>query len=137
MTITFTAEDIKLVNMFEHVTGCTVKHVCMFKDMQTFVVGEGEMGKALGKKGENVQKLERLLNKKIKVVEYSTDVRKFVANLILPNKVQSIVQEDDLIILSSDDVKTKGLVIGAKAQNLRQYEVITQKFFPIREIRVV
>ena len=137
MSITFTADDIQLVSVFEKLTHCSVRHVCMFKDMQTFVVNEGEMGKALGKKGENVQKLEKLLGKKIKIVEYSPDVLKFVANLILPNKVQNIVQEEDLIILSSDDVKTKGLIIGAKAQNLRQYEVITQKFFPIREIRVV
>lgn len=137
MTITFDADAIKLANLFESITKVPVKHLGLFKDMQFFVVPEGNVGKALGKNKEHLLRLEKLLNRKIKIVEHSPDVRQFIANLILPNRVDSIVEENGIVTLSSNDVKTKGLIIGAKAQNLRKYEEITKEFFPIQEIKVV
>lgn len=128
---------IKIINLFEQVTHARVKEAFYMKDVLTFVVFEGDKFKALGKNLSNLHKIEQMLQKKVKVVEFSSDIIKFITNLIYPFKVESIVQTDKLVTISDSDMKTKGLLIGAKAQNLRMYESIVKKYFEIEEIKVV
>ena len=138
MKIKYDLQFIKFINLFENVTGAQVKDCFFFKEILTFVVNEGEMGKALGKKKANAMKLERMLNRKIKIVEFNPDVLQFTGNLISPLKADSITEEEGIVTMSSNDEKTKGLLIGAKAQNLRAYEAIVQKYFEnIKELKVV
>ena len=123
---------------FERLTKAKVKDC--FEDSNEnliFVVQDGEIGKALGKNCKTVLKLkEKLPNKKVKIVEYSSNLIKFIKNLIFPYKVQEINQEDDTIKLKSDDMKTKGLLIGKNGRNLRNYEGIVNRYFKIKEIKV-
>ena len=128
---------IKTINLFEQVTHARVKEAFYMKDVLTFVVFEGDKFKALGKNLSNLHRIEQMLQKKVKVVEFNSDIIKFITNLIYPFKVESIVQDDKLITISDQDTKTKGLLIGAKAQNLRMYESIVKKYFEIEEIKVV
>ena len=128
---------IKTINLLEQVTHARVKEAFYMKDVLTFVVFEGDKFKALGKNLSNLHRIEQMLQKKVKVVEFNSDIIKFITNLIYPFKVESIVQDDKLITISDQDTKTKGLLIGAKAQNLRMYESIVKKYFEIEEIKVV
>jgi len=128
---------IKTINLFEQVTHARVKEAFYMKDVLTFVVFEGDKFKALGKNLSNLHRIEQMLQKKVKVVEFNSDIIKFITNLIYPFKVESIVQDDKLITISDQDTKTKGLLIGAKAQNLRMYESIVKKYFEIEEIKVI
>jgi len=70
-------------------------------------------------------------------VEFNNDMVKFIANLIYPYRVESIVANDKIVTITDQDPKTKGLIIGAKAQNLRMYESVVKKYFEIEEIKVV
>jgi len=53
-----------------------------------------------------------MLKKKIRLVEFNTNVCQFVANLIYPLKAKEIKEEEDVVSISVDDTKTKGLLIG-------------------------
>lgn len=128
---------IKIINLFEQVTHARVKEAFYMKDVLTFVVFEGDKFKALGKNLSNLHRIEQMLQKKVKVVEFNSEIIKFITNLIYPFKVESIVQDGKIITISDQDTKTKGLLIGAKAQNLRMYESIVKKYFEIEEIKVV
>jgi len=128
---------IKIINMFEEVTHARVKDAFYIKEVLTFIVFEGDKFKALGKNLSNLHRIEQMLQKKIKIVEFDGDLIKFITNLIYPYRVESIVQNDKVITITDPDSKTKGLLIGAKAQNLRMYEGIVKKYFDIGEIKVV
>jgi transcription termination/antitermination protein NusA len=130
-------EMLQLIGLFEKITHAQVKDVFYFKEILTFVIFEGDMPKALGRDNSNLQKVEALLKRRIKIVEYSSNMIKFITNLLYPYRVKSITQDGKTIIISDQDTKTKGLIIGAKAQNLRQYESIVKKYFDIDEIKVV
>jgi len=130
-------ELIKIINLFENITKARVKDAFYMKEVLTFIVFEGDMFKALGKNLVNLHRIEELLKKKVKIVEFNNDLVKFTANLIFPYKVKSITVEDKIVTIIDDDTKTKGLIIGAKAQNLRQYESVVKKYFDIEEIKVV
>jgi transcription termination/antitermination protein NusA len=138
MVIKYDLQSMKYMTYFERLTKAKVKDC--FEDSNEnliFVVQDGEIGKALGKNCKTVLKLkEKLPNKKVKIVEYSSNLIKFIKNLIFPYKVQEINQEDDTIKLKSDDMKTKGLLIGKNGRNLRNYEGIVNRYFKIKEIKV-
>jgi NusA-like KH domain protein len=128
---------IKIINMFEQVTHARVKEAFYMKDVLTFIVFEGDKFKALGKNLSNLHRIEQMLSKKVKIVEFDSDIIKFITNLIYPYRVESIVKNDKIVTITDPDTKTKGLLIGAKAQNLRLYEGVVKKYFEIEEIKVI
>ena len=137
MTLKYDGELLRIMKLFEQVTRVPIKEVVTFKNTLTFIVKEGFLGKALGRGKENLNKLTGLMNRKIKIVEFNPSVLQFVINLISPLKVVDIKQEDEMIIITGPDTKTKGLMIGAGGQNLRELEKIVQRHFPVKEIKVI
>jgi len=136
--ITLDMEMIKFIALFEKITRAHVKDAFFNKERLVFVVLEGEMGKALGKKKANLYKIEKLLNRKIKIVEFNPNVLQFIVNLLYPLKVEDMKEEEGIITITGTDMQSKGLIIGARAQNLRNYESIVQKYFPdIKELKVI
>src|SRR5439155_615586 len=79
--IVFDEQTIKYVALFQDLTRTTVVDCVDATDKLIFVVKEGDIGKAIGKKGENIAKLKRLMNKDIHVVEYSDQPDLCVANV--------------------------------------------------------
>jgi len=136
-TINFNNETIKLISLFEKITRSKL-HDCFLdsNNVLIFVVEEGEIAKAVGKQAANVKKLRNMLNRSFRIIEYSKDITTFIKNLIFPLKVKGASLEDDIIVLDAADSKTRGLIIGRNATNLRNYEFIAKKYFPIKEIKV-
>jgi len=128
---------LDIMNTFEKITHSRIKDCIVEEDRLIFVVLPGQLGKALGKKAENIKKLFSLLKKKIKIVEYNEDKLKFIQNFIHPLKIDNIHEEDNIVVLESADMGVKGLLIGRAAQNLRRLEEYIRRYFDIKEIKVV
>lgn len=127
---------MKYMALFEKIAHTSPKDCIVNQNIITFIVKSNQAGKAIGKKGINIKKLETKLNKKIKIVEFDEDVIKFTQNLIYPfNKVQ-IEEIDGNIILTGQDFKTKGLLIGRNSQNLLKIEDILRRYFKFNKITV-
>ncbi len=137
----FDTDALQTIRAFEQETGVRVKDFYDHNDRLIFLIETGGLLRALGKNGAHVKRLSEQLRRRIKVAEYNKDVRLFIRNLIHPLRVARMelnTPEEGVITLFDDDVKTKGLIIGAKAQNLRFYERVVQKYFPeVKELRVV
>ncbi len=130
-------EHIQLIRLFEKVTHARVKHF-FETPMPVFIVEEGELGRALGKQRANLLKVESLLKKRVKVVEYADSMLQFIANLIQPIKPVDIKEDNGIVTITGRDMKSRGLLIGKNAQNLRANEKIVKHFFPqLKEIKVV
>ena len=140
MTIKYDAELLKVMTFFENATHSKLKdcYLDSHTDMMTFIVMPGEIGKAVGKGGANVRRLEEAFKKRIKIAEYADDLLQFIRNMIMPLRVENVEQVDDIVVLHDQDMKTKGLLIGRNAGNLRNLEKNVQRFFPaLKEIKVV
>ncbi|MBC8444469.1 NusA-like transcription termination signal-binding factor [Candidatus Woesearchaeota archaeon] len=134
--IKFDISHMKYMALFEKIAHTSPKDCIVNQNIITFIVKSNQAGKAIGKKGINIKKLETKLNKKIKIVEFDEDVIKFTQNLIYPfNKVQ-IEEIDGNIILTGQDFKTKGLLIGRNSQNLLKIEDILRRYFKFNKITV-
>jgi N utilization substance protein A len=132
------SDTIKLISLFSKVTGVFPKD-CFVDDLDNlvFVIPPRTVKKAFGPNAKNLKRLTDLLKRKFKIIEYSDDLTRFVRNVILPLKVDTIERTGDIVYIRSNDVKTKGLLIGRNAKNLRALERVVQKYFPdIKEIKV-
>lgn len=138
MSLKYDMELIGKINLFEKVTRCSVKECFSFKDKLTFMVPQGDLWKALGKNKANLLKLEKMFNKQIRVIEFHEEILQFIQNLIAPLRVVKISEENNIVTIVGPDMKTKGLMIGSKAKNLRETEEIVRKYFPdLEEIKIV
>ena len=136
--LVYDTDLLRIIKVFEDTTRVPVKDCFYFNDKLLFVVNQGFLFKALGKNGVNAIKLESLLNRKIKIVEFNPVLQTFIYNLVYPLQLTKIVEEDGVVTIEGKDTKTKGLLIGYHAKNLRFYESVVKKYFPhIKELRVV
>jgi transcription termination/antitermination protein NusA len=135
--VKFDAETIGYITLFEKLTKAKIKDCFIDNNgVLVFIVQEGFIARALGKQGATARQVTEKFKRKLKIAEYSGDVIKFIKNLILPYSVDTITLEDGIVVLSSEDMRTKGLLIGKNGKNLRNYEGIVQRYFEIKEIKV-
>jgi transcription termination/antitermination protein NusA len=133
--IKYSADIMKFMSLFESMTGARVKD-CLVNDVVTFIVHESEMGKAIGKKGSNIRRLENVLKKRIKLVEFNSDVSKFASNLTYPLKLKDVNEEDGVVTLHAEDTKTRGILIGRDRKNIRSINDIVKRYFKVNEVIV-
>ena len=133
----YDVELLQIMSLFEKITHVKLKDAIYFKEKLIFIIPEGSLQRALGKNKANVEKIETAINRKIKIVEYSPDKLKFIKNVMSPLKMLEISEADGVVTIKGPDQKTKGLMIGARAQNLRLYEEIVRKYHDLNEIKVI
>lgn len=100
-------------------------------DRILYIIRPGDMGLAIGKKGDNIRKLQKVLGKKIEMVEYHEDLEGFVANIFKPvelagvrkNTVEGII---DVLVKKKGDI---GIAIGKGGANVEKARVLLRRFF--------
>lgn len=135
MKIKYDQTIMKYMSLFDSITRAGLKD-CIIDHAVIFVVNQGEIAKAIGKKGTNVRRIEKAINKKVKIVEYSPDIVSFIKNLVYPLKVKEVIQEDDIVTMIPTDSKTRGMLIGRGALHLRSYETVVKRYFSLKELKV-
>jgi len=134
--IKYNIDLMKYMQLFENLTRAKLKD-CIANEQLIFIVEENEIGKAIGKGGSNVRRLEGLLNKKIKIAEFNQDVKQFIRNFVMPLQVKDINEEDNIITITGPDTKTKGLLIGRDSKNLNNLKDIVKRYFDVEDIKVI
>ena len=135
--IIYNNDTMKVMSLFEELTNAKLRDCIAYSDRFVFIVEENQIGKAIGKSGANVKKLESMLNKKIRIVEFSSDVIQFVKNFIYPLQAKEINKENKLITIAGSDTKTKGMLIGRDSRNIKNLRSIVKRYFDIDEIKVI
>src|SRR5437773_1091650 len=135
--IVFDEQTIKYVALFQDLTRTTVVDCVDATDKLIFVVKEGDIGKAIGKKGENIAKLKRLMNKDIHVVEYSDQPDRFVANVFRNFDVKGVqLEQRGDIVHATVEATKKGGAIGKEGRNLRVSRDLIARHHPIQSVSV-
>ena len=77
------------------------------------------------------------IKRKIKIVEFSSDVLQFIRNMIYPLKTKDIKNEEGIIKITGNDTKTKALLIGRESKNLKNLRNVVKRYFEINDIMVI
>lgn len=137
MTITYTTDTIRMLTLFENITNVAVKDCFVNEDTVYYVVEEGKIGLAIGKGGNSIRHVERVLGKKVKVYEYSSDVVEFIKNLIPMAKEVNILKEDDKTIAEIKvNKQDRGIIIGRGGEKIKIYKEILSRIHNISDLRM-
>lgn len=123
MVITFDQETIGLISAFEKYTNASVKD-CYKNAGLVFIVKKGDMGKAIGRNAKNVQKLSRLFNKPVSIIEYSEDSVKFLKNLTQNANGKIYKSDENTVVIDPVTSKDKGIILGRDKKNLKHLQEI-------------
>ena len=100
-------------------------------DRVIYIVKQGDMGLAIGKKGENIKRLQNVLGKRVEMVEYSEDRNEFVTNIFKPAEVDRVEQDPanghlNIYVRRKSDL---GIAIGKGGCNIEKARLLTRRFF--------
>jgi len=87
------ADTLRVIQLFENVTGARVRDVVEEPDRTTFLVEEGQVGRAIGKGASHLKLLREHLKKDVEIVGFAADRAQFVKNLFHRFTVESITFE--------------------------------------------
>ena len=121
---------IGLINLFEKITRAKVKDCFDESDVLVFVVQPGEIRKAVGKGGENIRKVSKVMNKQVKIIQFNNNIEKFALGLLYPLKPETELREGKLI-LKTKDGREKGKIFGREKSNLRRIQSLINKYFKV------
>jgi len=131
MAIIFDTETIKTINLFETVSQASVKDCIIMDDRIYFLIEEGEL-KKIRENGQLIKNLEKMLNKKILIFEYSRDLLIFLKNSIKGIREIKIRNErGGKIAEISVDNYVKSLVIGKNGKNIKALRQILKRNYNI------
>jgi len=96
-----------------------------------YIIQKGDMGLAIGKKGENIRRMQNVLGKRIEMVEYADEQNAFIANIFRPVEI-STIEMDPLtgtLIVSIQKRSDLGTAIGKKGANIEKARLLMRKFW--------
>ncbi|MDR0439305.1 MAG: NusA-like transcription termination signal-binding factor [Methanocalculaceae archaeon] len=96
-----------------------------------YVIKQGEMGLAIGKRGNNIKKMSRVFGKRIEMVEFSESPDRFIANMFKPATVLEVLIGGDggpvtVIVPEKSDI---GIAIGKGGATIEKARQLAHRFY--------
>lgn len=100
-------------------------------DRVIYVIKPGDMGLAIGKKGENIRKMQKVLGRRIEMVEYAEDEKTFIANIFRPAEVLKSLEAEpggkiNVVVGKRSDL---GIAIGKGGSTIEKARLLVKRFF--------
>jgi len=139
MEVKLTTDGIRYIALFERLTGAVARDCIVDEDNDRiiFVVKNGDMGLAIGKNGNNINRVKKSIGKHIEIVEHSDDLNEFVANALQPvavKKVQIVSKDCKRMVYVEVMSKDKGLAIGKNGRNILKAKVLVQRHYGLEDV---
>jgi NusA-like KH domain protein len=113
-------DEIHLMNALIQVTNVSAKDCIVNDDLVTFLVKEEDVGKAIGKKAINVNKLQDKLKRRIEIIGWQKEPEKIISKT-LEIEFKNAKNDGNKLIISMDSInKRKAMTSGAKIKRIRK-----------------
>lgn len=139
--IKFTSREMQYISLFESMTGAVVRDCIVEEDGRIiFVIKEGNVGMAIGRRGRNIAMLEKMTGKRHEIIEYSDSAAQFIKNALKPARVEEIRITERLdgksIAVISVEPKDKGIAIGKNGRNAERIRFLAKRYFQIDNVSI-
>jgi N utilization substance protein A len=140
--IRFTSREMRYIALFESITSATVKDCIIDDELNRiiFIIKEGDVGIAIGKRGKNIHMLERMTGKKHEIIEHAEKPDQFIKNALKPARVNEIRiserTDGKTIAVVSVDPKDKGVAIGKNGRNAERIRFLAKRYFQIQNVSI-
>ncbi len=128
----FDNDTIRVITAFENITGTEVRD-CIRSETIYFLVNPGKIAMTIGKNGRNIKTAEKMLEKPIKVFEWSKNSKEFIKNMISKAKKIEIKNGKAIVTVSQED---RGAVIGRNGNNIKAIRKLLARNSNIKELKI-
>lgn len=131
------------MSLFQSLTGATAKDCVMDQKMERviFTISQGQMGLAIGRSGETIKKVQKVLGRQVELVEWSDEPKQLLMNCLNPKFVKEIklVEKPDGVQTATIvvDEKKKGAILGKGGRNAEKARLLARRYFSIETIHIV
>jgi N utilization substance protein A len=139
MRVTLSGEALRVGGLVEEVTGVAVRDCLVEDDRVVVLVATGELGKAIGADGGQVERVERRLGTQVTLVEDANRAEPFVANALAPAAVYNVTVSDGetTVAYAEVDEDDRGAAIGADGRNIEAARRLAKRHYDIDDIELV
>lgn len=133
-------EEMRLIALFENVTGATANDCVIDSDRILFIAKPGEMGMAIGKAGKNINMLRKMTGKPIEVVEFADTIEGLVKSCLAPAKVKEVritERPDRKIVVVEVEPKDKALAIGKNGRTIDKTRLLAKRYYQVDHVQVI
>jgi len=141
--IRFTSREMRYIALFESITGANVRDCIIDEDLNRiiFIIKEGDVGMAIGRRGKNIHMLENMTGKKHEIIEHSESPVQFIKNALKPARVREIRITERLdgktIAVVSVNPRDKGVAIGKNGRNAERIRFLAKRYFQIQNVSIM
>lgn len=141
MILKINNETFRFLNAFGTLTGVSALDCFELSGEIVYVVEPGKIGIAVGKGGANIKKVEKLLKKHVRLIEYSSDPITFVRNAVYPLKIKNIYMSTkssgDKVLNIKADAKLKKLLMRESKKMFKLLSMLVERQFSSFKLEVV
>lgn len=140
--IRFTSREMRYIALFESITGAAVRDCVIDEDLNRiiFVIKEGDVGMAIGRRGKNIHLLEKMTGKKHEIIEHSDSPAQFIKNALKPARVREIRiserRDGKTIAVVAVNPRDKGVAIGKNGRNAERIRFLAKRYFQIQNVSI-
>ncbi len=139
--IRLTAEEMRYIALLQDLTGAIARDCVIDEENNRiiFVVRPGDAGKAIGRRGANINRLRQILGKEIEVVEYADDIETLVKNILSPARILSVrvaQRNGRKIVYVTVDPNDKGRAIGKGGRKVSVARLLLKRYFDVDDIKI-
>ncbi len=130
--IELTEKGLGLFSIFGKITRVMPSDYNESDELLVFVVDPYQLGKAIGKKGANMEKLKKTFRKKVVVVANSDEPEIFVRNFfnnvrILDVETRQVMNETALVVFVNE--ADRGIAIGRNGERIKALKSFMKRKF--------
>jgi len=130
--VELTGVDLSMLSNFEGVTHVMPSDYLNSETSIIFLVSAESLGKAIGKKAVNIEKLKTIFRKRVIIVADSDDpeifLRNFFGNIhIFNTEIRDVMGEKYIILMIEE--KDRGIAIGRDGERIKAAKVFLKKKF--------
>ena len=133
-------EEIELARMLESATGARAKDVVVINNTIVFVVRKGDLGRAVGRQGTNLEMLRRSFGKNVEFIEHSEKQQQFLANVFRGVVFLSVEEKEfngKKTIFLKIEAKYKGRAIGRGGEKINRARVMLKRHFNYDDLKIL
>ncbi len=137
--IKLSMEEMRLIALFENITGATANDCIIDSDRVIFIAKAGEMGLAIGKGGKNINALRKMTGKPIEVVEFADTIEGLVKSCLAPAKVKEVritERPDRKIVVVEVEPKDKALAIGKNGRTIDKTRMLAKRYYQVDHVQI-
>ena len=133
-----TGDEISLINSLNNLSAVQAKDCLITDNVICFLVDKKDVGRAVGKSGNNIRELGSKTKKRIEIMEFHPNIGLFVKSSLPKIKVRDVSTEEvdgKKIVFVSLDSENRRKILGSMGR-LKRIKELAKRNYKVDDIRI-